>query len=166
VTRPEPGRSTGTCRARRGFSLVEVLMALGFLSTVLLSLIMLNTFSSRSSLDAYYELIAFQLAREPIEVFREFGHRWLERNYLETLHPLPEFPPTRVNLEEIDPLALRYPAESRAFYREIEVHRCASGPGIQVTVRIGPRASGRLQYWLRAAKAIELRAMILPLPKP
>ena len=61
-------------RDSRGFSLIELLLAMIFLSLVMLSIMWLNSSSSRSSMDAYYEFMAIQLALEPIEVFRTFGY--------------------------------------------------------------------------------------------
>ena len=60
-----------------GLSLLEIVIAMFFMSIAILSFFTMNQASNQSSMDAYYEFLAFSLAREPIEVFRGFGYDYL-----------------------------------------------------------------------------------------
>ena len=63
---------------RKAFTLVEILIAMFLMSVVILSIFLLNQSANKSSMDAYYEMLCFSLAREPIEVFRGFGYKTME----------------------------------------------------------------------------------------
>ena len=64
---------------KRGLTLIEILIALLFLSGAVLSLFGLNRISNQGAMDAYFETLSLQLAREPLEIFKSFGYRWVEK---------------------------------------------------------------------------------------
>ena len=144
-------------RGRRAFTLLEIVVALFFLAVGLLCFIELNVFSQRTQMDAYYEFIGYQLAREPLEVFRAFGYRWLLffRDHQGDFAGLPlgrEYPLEswkRFDGENRD-LTLR-PNEAANLKRFIHLeHLDKEAPkAVKVTVSISPVEEGPVGRWLR-----------------
>ena len=133
---------------RCGFSLIEVLLAAFFLSMVLIGILWMNSFSGKSSLDAYYEFLALQLAMEPIEVFRAFGYEWL-KNYAD--HPLPDYPVGWADISQNSTQKkVKHPLECRYFQREITLTPVTKGnqKAVRITVRVAPKAQTRVKTWL------------------
>lgn len=149
----------------RGFSMVEALLALFFLSVVLTGLITFIGQTGRTSLDAQYELLAFQIAREPIEVFRGFGADWVRRNYLGSGKPHESYPLAPTDLSALDPLCLKYPGEAQSFVREIMVEPSGTSQAVKVTVRVGPKSKTRAGKLWKGKSTVELRALLMPGPK-
>ena len=58
----------------KGFSLIEVLVSILILSIISSGIFLFITGANRSSMDSYYEFMALQVAREPIEIFKCFGY--------------------------------------------------------------------------------------------
>lgn len=137
-------------KRKSGFSLVDVLIASLFLSMVLLGLMWMNSYSSKSSMDAYYEFLAFQIAMEPIEVFRSFGYEWLKQ-YKE--NTLPDFPLDKwVDLAQNQTMAvIRRPVECNFFQRLIKLEPVQEGSlnAIRVQVSVSPKDQSRIKSWLR-----------------
>ncbi len=151
-------------RRRRGFTLVELLLAAFFLSCALLSLIWMNASSSRSSMDAYYKFQAVQLALEPIEVFRSFGYEWLT-DYAG--HQLAQFPVgKRVDITDPAFGGLQHPAECGMFQREITLTPVTGGGlrAIRVTVRVTPRHQSRARTFL-LRNDIVMESLVLERPR-
>jgi len=151
-------RCLGPAR-RRAFSFVELLIGLIFLSLVLLSLMWMNSSSNRGAMDAYYEMLAFSLAREPIEIFRGFGYDWA-RTY--PAHPLPDFPVAEWRPVLIDPNAL-YPVEAGSFQRFLELEPVERNGvrAMRVRVRVSPLGA----TWMSRPE-IALDALITEQPLP
>ena len=135
---------------KRGFTLVEILIAAAVLAIGVLPLLLVNRSSNKLTMDAYYEFLATQLANEPIEVFRAVGYP--------TCATLPGYPVGRV--ETIDNLDGRYPPEATMFEREITLDP-SPAPLCHVTVRVFPRAGSGAHAWIRQGKeAIIIRGVI------
>lgn len=58
----------------RGFSLIEILIAIFILSIISSGIFLFITGANRSSMDSYFEFMAMQVAKEPVEVFKCFGY--------------------------------------------------------------------------------------------
>ncbi|MBF0499057.1 MAG: prepilin-type N-terminal cleavage/methylation domain-containing protein [Candidatus Riflebacteria bacterium] len=149
---------------RRAFTLTELLISMVLLSLALLPLLWMTTYSNRESMDAYYEIIAFSLAKEPIEVFRSFGYEWLT-SY--TNHPLTRFP---IGTMVVKPRNTpdQYPFDSELFEREINIaQNDTTQNGIKarrVTVSVHPVKRSRSDAWLRRNE-VKLEALIFDGPR-
>ncbi len=146
---------------------MELLVSMAFLSLALLSLMMMNSYSSKSSMDTYYEYLAFSLAREPIEVFRSFGYRWL-KTY--DNHPLARYPanagPAQIIDSPTDPD--QHPFEAGLFEREISISDATFGgtPALRDSVAVRPVKRSRVEPCLRRGKDdIRMEALIVDGPK-
>jgi prepilin-type N-terminal cleavage/methylation domain-containing protein len=149
----------------RGFSFVEFLVAMMILSVSILSLLWMSSYSKKGSMDAYYEFLAFSLAKEPIEVFRAFGYQWLQ-DY--DSHPLARYPvnvgPAAIGNNPTDPD--QHPFEASQFVRSISLAP-ADHQGLRafkVTVEVGPAGKNRVETWLRKDN-VQLEALIVETPK-
>lgn len=153
---------------RQGFSLIELLLGMLFLSVVLLGIIWLNSSSNRSSMDAYYEFMATELALEPLEVFRSFGYEWVKQypgNVMNS-YPLHDF-------EDItSPLngsGFQYPAEASLFQRKITLQELrgtgATPNAMRVRVEVIPKGDGRASAWLLRKEPIRMETLIVERPR-
>ena len=151
---------------KRAFSLVEILVALLFISLTLFSLFQLNQQSSKGSMDAYYETLALSLAREPLEVFRGLGFAWLDDCLNGKVPPLAEFPFDDQVVGEDPASEFTYPTEASQFRRRIDVEPCSDQGlrGYRIVVQVYPSGENFVQKWL-SRKKIELRGVIVELPK-
>lgn len=138
---------------------MELLVSMFFLSLALLGLLMMNSYSTKGSMDAYLELIAFTLAKEPIEVFRNFGYEWTA-SYQD--HPLPKYPLGNhpvVSGTGID----RYPFDEGTFEREVALQPFRdpqSGIGmVKVRVTVRPRTS-HAKSWFSRKEGVSLEALL------
>ena len=115
-------------------------------------------------MDTYYEFLAFSLAKEPVEVFRTFGYKWL-CNYQE--HPILKYQ-IDVGWQEItdEPGGPQHPFEANLFEREITVADAAyDGVGAKrVVVRVRPKKLGRVDAWL-SRDVVTFEALIVEGPK-
>jgi len=149
---------------------MELLVAMAFLALALLSMLWMNTYSSKGSMDAYYEFLAFSLAREPIEVFRSFGYKWLAKY---DNHPLARYPANSGPQQIIDSAGNpdQHPFEAGLFEREIliadaDYQDSTTGQKIlakKVTVYVRPVKKSRVDNWLRKDE-IQLEAFIVDGP--
>jgi len=142
---------------------VEVVIAAVFMAIALLGLLELNSSSNRTFMDAYYEFLACQLAKEPIEVFRAFGYRWL-LTYQN--HELPDYPLNEWKSfagDKLDPST--HPPEVAYFERRIELiqENQQFPPAIKVVVTIRPSNESRIRTWLRR-DPIKMEALIIEQP--
>ncbi|NLI74944.1 MAG: prepilin-type N-terminal cleavage/methylation domain-containing protein [Candidatus Riflebacteria bacterium] len=139
---------------RRGFSLIEVLIACFLLAVVLLSLLWMNRHSHLSSMDAYYEGIAMSVAREPLEIFRGMGYAWLDlyRQGKADLSgsPVLQACPHGSWYNIADAEEGLYPSEACDLKRLITVAPAdADGmKGFQITVDVAPAQQTRVDTWL------------------
>lgn len=149
-----------------GFSLIEMLIAVFFLGLVLVGTMTLVSQANRASMDAHYELLACQVAREPIEIFRQAGFDAVKRHYLGQGGAFPRCPLGLVALATVDPTGRLYPGDAQSFVREISIQPSPAGDALRVTVRAGPQPRSRAGFWWRGGRMVELRALIHPTPQP
>ena len=150
----------------RGFSLIEILIAIFLLATVLLSLLWMNRYSHISSMDAYYEGIAIGAAQEPLEIFRGMGYEWLElyqkgQADLNKSAALTACPPgVWFNLADAKPGL--YPSEASDLKRLITVTPVTSDgiKAFQVTVRIAPALQSKIDAWL-SRDSVSLKSFVV-----
>ncbi len=155
-------RPPARCRdARRGFTLVEVLISLLILSLVLIGALVMVSRSRLGAMDAQFEFLAVQMALEPIEVFRGLGAAWVKDYHA---HPLPEFP-LGTNVIEPGRGVLHRPVDCALFEREITLTP-VSAPvaGVLVEVRVRPRGATRAQVWLRREE-VAMTALLVEQPR-
>lgn len=151
--------------SRRGFSLIEVLIAMLFLSVVILGLMWMNSFSTRGSNDAYFDFTASQLALEPIEVFRSFGYEWLTT--YGGSHYLLDYPlETWIDIESGGGRpGIARSGDAALFKRTISVVPVAGPPrAMRVTVQVAPRNQSRASTWLMR-DVVTMNGLIVERPK-
>ena len=145
---------------RKAFTLVEIMIAMFLMMVVMLSLFMLNQSSTKSSMDAYYEMLAFSLAREPIEVFRGFGYEVIKGIHDGDI-PCPK--PYEIDKETnivFDPhVDLQYPADAANFCRYIHLEE-VNDKCINITVTVSPKGQSKAENWLRMGKQVILESNI------
>ena len=151
---------------RKAFTLVEILIAMFLMAVVILSMFTLNQTANKSSMDAYYEMLCFSLAREPIEVFRGFGYDGVSL-ICENHNLFDRFP---VGGEEeyfdIQPDPILYPAEADNFKRSIVLEKGKTGSGInyiKIRVSVAPKGSSKAETWLRK-DVVSLESVIVERP--
>lgn len=152
---------------RKAFSLIEIIIAMAFLSIAILSIMWMNRSSNQGSMDAYYEFLAFSLAREPIEVFRGFGYDCLKEIVDGNVSPPSLYKVGDFEDIEFDSMSdIQYPAEARMFQRKIELDEVNSGGlnGIKVKVTIAAKGQSKVDVWMRR-KAVSLESLVMERPK-
>lgn len=132
---------------RRGLTFLEVLLTMVLLSVALLALLSTTSSANRGSQDAYYEFMAFSLAKEPIEIFRGFGYHWLSEY---EKHPLPPFPLDWAPISDSQLGMVLHPAEAASFRRTISLTKVGNDRtrGIRVRVTVAPVGLSRVMAWL------------------
>lgn len=152
---------------KRGFSLIEIIVAMAFLAIAILSLMWMNRSSNQGSMDAYYEFLAFSLAREPIEIFRGFGYDCLKDIAEGKVSPPSRYPINSFIDIDFDSMSdLQYPAEARLFQRQIELTKISSGSlnGIRIKVTVAVKGQSKVDVWM-SRKAVSLESMVMERPK-
>ncbi|GAB1352465.1 MAG TPA: prepilin-type N-terminal cleavage/methylation domain-containing protein [Candidatus Rifleibacterium sp.] len=152
---------------RRGFSLLEVIIAMAFLSVAILSMFWMNRASNQGSMDAYYEFLAFSLAREPIEVFRGFGYDYLKMVADGNVSPPAWYPVGTMKDIEFSLMSdMQYPAEARLFQRLIELTPVTAGKlqGMRIKVTVAVKGQSRVEVWM-SRKAVSLESLVMERPK-
>ncbi|MFZ2960792.1 MAG: hypothetical protein WA705_28275 [Candidatus Ozemobacteraceae bacterium] len=147
---------------QRGTSLIEVTVAMLIISLLVLFLVELNRSSNRATMDAYYQLLACQLAHEPIEVFQCIGYRRLAAKEALPQDISKEFPiDTPVEMEPRP----NVPQEIRFFKRLIHLQEVSEGgtKGYLITVSVSPSGENAAAAWL-VKKSIEMHGLILDQP--
>ncbi len=157
-----------TQKNKKGLSLLEVIIAIFFMSLAILSFFVMNQASNRSSMDSYYEFLAFSLAKEPVEIFRGFNYDYLAAIVHQGAAP-PTFYQTDGNFHDIPfnpTIELQYPSEAELFQRKIELSPVSEGgiKGIKIKVTVAVKGSSRAEAWM-SNKAVELESVILERPK-
>ncbi len=151
---------------RRGFTLIEILIAIVFLSIALLAMLWMNQASNKGAMDAYYEFLGFSLAQEPIEVFRGLGFDWAE-NYLNDRIPeLPDYPLDWKEVRDLTFAQAQHPAEAVFFKRHIALEPVEKGGlrALRITVTVSPAEKNRVMAWL-SRDDIKLESLIVEKPK-
>ena len=154
-------RSTGA------FSFVEVLIGMVILQIALLSFFLINQSSSSQSMDAYYEFLAFSLAREPIEIFRGFGYDYLKMIADGNVSPPAWYPVGAFKDIDFDLMSdMQYPAEARLFQRQIELTPVNSGKlnGMRIRVTVAAKGQSRVEVWM-SRKSVTLESLVMERPK-
>ncbi len=152
---------------KKGFSLIEIIVAMAFLSIAILSIFMVNRSSNQGSMDAYYEFLAFSLAREPIEIFRGFGYDTLKEIYDGNISPPARYKVGDFEDIEFDALSdLQYPAEARLFARKIELEHVNTGDlnAIKIKVTVAAKGQSKVEVWM-SRKAVSLESLVMERPK-
>ncbi len=132
----------------RGFSVVEITIAILLLAVMSASVFTLIGFANRGTMDSYFEFLALALAREPIEVFRAFGYHWL-REYEK--HPLPKYPLGFSIVSDANLGIEQYPKDATAFVRHISFRPLEKDGLKALTVRVTilPAEEGWVLPWFR-----------------
>lgn len=153
---------------RKAFTLMEIIIAMGLLVIAVLSLFLVNQASNKSSMDAYYESMAFSLAREPIEIFRGLGYENCSK-----ICKNPTLSPSLYKVGEMMPIEynptieLQYPAEAEIFQRMIELEEDVTLNNtrfVKITVTVAAKGLSKAEVWL-SRKAVTLESMIMEHPK-
>lgn len=154
-------------KTKKAFSLLEIVMAMAFMSVALLSMFWMNRASNKGSMDAYYELLAFSLAKEPIEVFRSFGYDCVRQIADGNVAS-----PKRYKIGSAEPITfddtdmLQYPAEAKLFQRRIDlkVEQSGSVNAVRVTVTVSNVGQSKAAVWM-SRNAVKLEGLIVESPK-
>lgn len=152
---------------KKAFTMLEIVIAMAFLSIAVLSILWMNKASNEGSMDAYYEFLAFSLAREPIEIFRAFGYDCLEDIVDGNISPPSRYPVggfTDVNFDSTSDL--QYPAEARLFERKIELSKESSGDlnAIKIKVTVSAKGSSKVDVWMRR-NSVSLESLVMERPE-
>ena len=144
---------------KNGFSLLEIVIAMAFMSVAVLSMLWLNSASTRGSMDAYYEFMAFSLAREPIEIFRGFGYETLYEIYNDNSIAPAAYPVnTFVKMRDImNPMSqIQYPVDADMFKRRIDLEHVEENGmnGIKISVTVAVVGQTRVELWMRNESVI------------
>lgn len=151
---------------RKAFTLIEIMIAMFMMAIVILGYYALNQTSSKSSMDAYYEMLCFSLAREPIEIFRGMGFESVEKIAKDpSLCP----PPYKIG-EEVDLVFnsnpnIPYTPEVENFKRLITLTPIQNKKdsnkieAFKINVKIIRKGSTKAEVWLSRG-TIELESMI------
>jgi hypothetical protein len=157
-------------RKRAGFSLIEIVICVVFIGLTFLSIFQMNSQSNKSAMDAYYEFMAVQFAREPLEFCRALGYKRLRRLLTQdSPQTRPEFAFLFPGEGNPDPARIGkdYPLEISLFQRKIEYEWSPDGlkpPTCQVRVTVFPREGGKLKAWL-TRNNITLSLLIVEEPR-
>lgn len=154
--------------SRKAFTLLEIVIAMALLVIAVLSMFLMNQASNKSSMDAYYESMAFSLAREPIEIFRGLGYEncykiYKNHSLAPSIYKINEMTPIEYNPE----IELQYPAEAEIFQRMIELEEGMSDKQIKyikIIVTVAAKGQSKAEVWL-SRKSVKLESMIMEQPK-
>lgn len=152
--------------SKKAFTLLEVIVALAFLSIGILSMFWMNTASNKSSMDSYYSFLAFSLAREPIEIYRGLTYDTVKKIKDGTIPAPTRYPVAKVDVDVGAMTQMQYPFEAQNFQREIILTDRVTGStkAIQITVVVSVKGQSRVESWMRKDKVI-LDSLIVEQPK-
>ena len=151
---------------RKAFTLVEILIAMFLMSVVILSIFLLNQSANKSSMDAYYEMLCFSLAREPIEIYRGFGYK-TANDIIDNPELAPKQYPVNAGFVKIESNFeenIRYPEEAENFERQITLVHPEGSNYVRIEVRIQPIGTSKADSWMRR-NDISLESIIMEQPK-
>lgn len=145
VRRIIPGSSLS---GGRGFSFIEILIAMIFLAIVTVTSFSFLTSSGRGSLDAYRETIAYSIALETLEWVAGLGYEKLLAAQL-TPNPSLEQLGTAgfVSMDSVtrdDGGMVAYPDEYRAFERKTELIHLSAEKLLLIKVTVQPLAGASI----------------------
>ena len=157
---------------KKGFTLVEIIFAASFMAIGILAMLFLNSAAGSSSMDAYYEFLAFSLAREPIEIYRAMGYNVVSAIASGISPSLPNFP---VNdglgqiggdNPDVGMFEIQYPSESQHFMRRIDMTNVSNNGinGVRVTVTVAAVGQSRVAVWMQQ-DSVTLSTLILEQPQ-
>ena len=139
---------------------------MAFMSVAMLSMFWMNRASNKGSMDAYYELLAFSLAKEPIEVFRGFGYDCVKQ-----IAEGKVASPKRYKIGSAEPITfddtdmLQYPAEAKLFQRQIDLKPESGGVNaIRITVTVSNIGQSRAAVWM-SRNSVKLEGLIVESPR-
>lgn len=153
---------------KKAFTLVEIIIAMFLMMIVILSLFMLNQNANKSSMDSYYEMLCFSLAREPIEVFRGFGYKTVcaimsdssnvPLAYRNSINKYADIVVGDTNEKDYP---FPYPEEASNFKRCIELKQISKDGVnyINIVVKIAPIGTSKAENWLRKVVTLESNIM-------
>ena len=149
---------------RKAFTLIEIIIAMAIMAIAVLSMFVLRQSSNKSSMDAYYEVMAFSLAREPIEIFRSFGYETLFKIHKGIVAPPPLYEIGTFKDIVYNPgIDLQYPAEAEYFQRKIDLKSGTNANNqnyIKITVTVAVKGSSKAEVWL-SRKSVVLESIIV-----
>ena len=151
---------------KRGFSLVEILMAMIFLGSAILGLVMVNSSSNRGAMDAYYEFMAYSLAQEAVEIYRGLGFAYAEDVYHGRISSTDACKVGDTTIRECPFPDVAHPVETGMFQRSVALDP-VEVDGIRayrITVRIFPRNRSKVDTWL-SRDAVVLESLIVEQPQ-
>ena len=135
---------------RAGFSLIETMVAVLMLAIVSSGIFLFISGAGRSSMDSYYEFLALQACREPVEVFRCFGYDRVKKSG-ETRIADYEIDQWQVMSAYSDSSAIDRPEAIEMFERYISLNEIEySGmKGLLVKVMVRPGANSAADRFVR-----------------
>ncbi|MBF0408257.1 MAG: hypothetical protein HQM10_12970 [Candidatus Riflebacteria bacterium] len=104
--------------ANDAYSLIEIIFGFAIMSIFMGAFWITVSNSRRVSADAYYETMATQLAKEPVEVFKCFNYKWLKEY---SKHQIQDFPIGICAFEKLPFSSIERPRESFFFERDIRL---------------------------------------------
>ncbi len=152
---------------RRGFSLVEILIAAFIMASLLVGLFKLTSSAQRTSMNAYFNFLGSQVAREPIEILRGFGYHWAA-GYLKHIpaEPYNFHLGEWVNMSTLFDLHPEmFPRPVKYFRRKVEIDIIKEDfpRALMVTVTVQPLDSSPLKIWLTRDEIVQ-KGMIVEAP--
>ena len=155
---------------KNGFTFLELILGL-FLFAMLMAMVFpVLSSSSQTSMNAHYEFVAMQIAKEPLEVFRAMGYRWIQacadspQNNPLGDYPLNSWHSIRNPLFG-NPQNPIHPAETEMFDRMITLDRLQKNGinGFFMTVLVKPKNQTKVMAWFRR-EMITLSTIIFEQP--
>ncbi len=133
---------------------MEILVASVVLAVALLTLFTVNSSSNQMTLDSYFELMAVQLAQEPIEVFKAVGYPDCNK-----LVKYPVGQPHSITSENG-----YYPVEASMFERTIQIDS-SKEPLVTISVSVSPKPDSQARNWMRRGKEFIVMKSLIPVYK-
>lgn len=150
---------------RKAFTLMEIVIAMALMSVVILSIFMINQQAQKNSMDAYYEMLAFSLAREPIEVYRGLDYETVLK-----ISQNPKLAHEWYKIGEKQPITydpakpLQYPPDAENFQRSIELVYDEKSKFVKIIVTVEPKGQTKAASMLKR-NAVVLESNIMERPK-
>jgi prepilin-type N-terminal cleavage/methylation domain-containing protein len=150
---------------RKGFSLTELMLAVGILGLLGVGFFQVFSTPGRGGPDAYLHSLALELAREPIEVLRAFGYVRLS-TYEQ--HPIAKYPVNSGfhDIRDLPGHPDQHPPETAQFERQILLIPVeATGyRAMKILVQVRPRADSRVdKQW--GGPPLTLPALVPEVPQ-
>jgi prepilin-type N-terminal cleavage/methylation domain-containing protein len=140
---------------KKGVSLIELLISIIILSVAILSLLWLNSFSNRQTVDSYYRLLGLQIAQESMELCHALGFQQLSDGLKKDSHmPFSSLSDTWTTVAETEPGSpvLRRPMDVSLFQRRVIMKMIPESEGIR-GIRVNVQVRQKQQGWLKGVMA-------------